>query len=211
MDDERWQKFLQIVRETGSFKYACKVASAHLKNPSGDSGQSYGVGSFNALLKRDPMKRAEYEAALSDGIAELEKIAHDRIKMPDRKPVLNKAGEIVGYSENWFAANQLLTRSLERHDNAWAQKKNISGQITNINIDGNETAAPGYLIKLSDVECLSDEQRKQLGEILRAVETHRLGFDGEVVEQQPMLAGEVVETPALPAPASIAPTATEQA
>jgi hypothetical protein len=103
-----------------------------------------------------------------------------------------------------------LLRTLERHSDEWAAKKNVSGQITNINIDGNETA-PGYLIKLSDVECLSDEQRKQLGEILRAVETHRLGVDGEVVEQQPMLAGEVVEAPALPAPASSAPTTPEQA
>jgi hypothetical protein len=186
LTEERWQKFLEVLRATGSMRYAAQCASAHIK--SGDynaGGGALGVNTFREAIKRDPIKREQYQNALDDGIAALEKMARDRCSIPDRRPILNpKTGEIIGYAENWMAANGILMRQLERHDDAFAVKKNISGQITNtnINVDGGAATAPGYLIRLDDIEALSVEQRNQLGNILRTVENHRLALEGSVVE-----------------------------
>jgi hypothetical protein len=131
IDDKRWAKFLEIVRETGLPRYAAKVASPHLRSAHERYPASAGWGSFKQHMQDHPDRRIEYEAALDEGIAVLEKLARERCTVPDSRPILDRLGQIVGHDLRWDASNRMILRTLAHADPAWSDRRevNVSGKV----------------------------------------------------------------------------------
>lgn len=188
---ERRRIFLETLRQTGSLRASATAASQHIINDGG--GYQAGRGNpragqqtFATLRRRDPEFDAEVQEAISEALGRAEVTLADRMRTPDSRPVVDKAGNVVGTDVNWRSANQLLLRFLERQDRVWVQRREVNGTQTIINGDG-APAGLSFHITADDVRKLDVEQQRQLFELLDLIQ-----------------AGQDDETKALPAPEGLA-------
>jgi len=188
---ERRKKFLAALAETGSWRYASATASAHLVRAKGGfrATERYGEESFRCLMKRDPAFAAEVQEALNAATARLEKKLIDRIDVPNRRPIYDKNGGLLGHDENWRDANVLLLRALEKcAPDEWtpAQKRSVTSNVT-VTHEGGAPAGLSYHVTAQDVLRLPPDEQRVLLALLERIEASR----------------EDEAAPALPAPAAV--------
>ena len=144
MTEERKRAFLEALAKTGSWRAAAAAASGHLVRD-GNPGSRLGVGTFAALAKRDPVFAEQVQEALNEAIANVEHTLYDRINLPNRRPVFDKQGNLLGHDENWRDANTLALRFLERHDPTWVQRKQIDGTQHVVHSDATTGSGAAYV------------------------------------------------------------------
>src|SRR3712207_5773545 len=94
--DERKRVFLDALAKTGSWRAAAAAASGHLVH-AGQAGTRLGVGTFAQLAKRDPEFAEQVREALDAAIANVEHTLYDRIHLPNRRPIFDRAGRLLGH------------------------------------------------------------------------------------------------------------------
>jgi hypothetical protein len=170
--EERKKLFLATLAQTGSWRAAAAAASGHLIRD-GHPGSRLGVGAFANLAKRDPAFAEQVREALDAAIANVEHALYDRINLPNRRPIFDKQGNLLGHDENWRDANMLGLRFLERHDQNWVQKKQIDGTQHVVHSEAGVGSGAAYVLKPADIMLLPPEKRAALIALLEDVEQAR--------------------------------------
>jgi hypothetical protein len=169
---ERRKAFLDALAKTGSWRAAAAAASGHLL-ADGHPGTRLGVGTFSQLAKRDPEFSEQVQEALNEAIANVESTLYDRIHLPNRRPVFDKQGVLLGHDENWRDANVLALRFLERHDLNWIQRKQIDGTTHVVHSDAEIGSGASYVLKPADMVLLPPEKQALLIGLLEEIEAAR--------------------------------------
>jgi hypothetical protein len=187
IDEKRWAKFIEIVKETGLPRYAAKVASPHLRNAHERYPAAAGWGSFKQHIHDHPERRIEYENALDEGIAVLEKLARERCTVPDSRPILDRLGQIVGHDLRWDAANRMILRTLAHADPAWSDRRevNVSGKVEHtLSLKDQQNSFPVFT---ADLGRLSPEDADMFFALTDKMQTLR--EDAEQAEKMKALPG----------------------
>lgn len=203
VNEARRRAFLDVLRQTGIFTWACRAASPHSERGC--------VNSFRDLMKRDPTFAAEVREAQEVADARLEREAlrrgvegvpegvfqkGQRVYETDPETGERRPATIIRYSDN------LLLRLLEKRDpDSWAQHRKLEHKGSAV------PAGAVAAIALSDVNYLSDEQRRQLAGILRTIQSRRQDDSEVVVDADWTEVEEEGETSALLAPPTDEPMA----
>lgn len=162
LTQERIDKFLEVLRTTGS-SYAAAVAAT----PHG-AGEHPGYSSFRDLRKKDPAFALAWQEAEAEYVGKLEEAMAKWSTTPRRRPVVSgKTGEVVGFDEQ-SPDPRLLLASLRRHrPDAWNEKKQleVSGDIQH-QVSGGVTMAQ---IDAQDVMRLPPDKREQFAALLQQI------------------------------------------
>jgi hypothetical protein len=126
-------------------------------------------------MKRDPEFAEQVREALAEAIANVEHVVYDRIHLPNRRPIYDRNGVLLGYDESWKDANTLALRFLEKHDATWVQRKQIDGTQTVIHTDAEMGSGAAYVVKPADLMLLPPESRLALLDLLQQIEDARDG------------------------------------
>jgi hypothetical protein len=186
LTEKRWQLFLKALRETGLVRVAAQAASPHLIDPGTNAGGMYaGVATFMREIQRNPTRKAEYEAACDDGQATLERIARERLTIPDRRPVLDRMGKLVANEDRWESANRLLLRTLSKLDSSWSDKREISGSVKHEHEFSESAGGAAYTIRLDDLALLGTSDARELMGLLAKLEDAREAAKLPASDQQP--------------------------
>lgn len=120
LTEEREEKFLDVLRDTGVFDWAALQASP-------GRTKTGAASTFRTAMYRDPEFAAEVEAARAEALSRLEKTAYERGLHGHQRPIYQR-GRLVGHETVYD--NALLLRVLARYDSRWAAKSRIEGHIT---------------------------------------------------------------------------------
>lgn len=187
---ERKRIFLDELAKHGVFRYAAAAASGHLVARNGYTCDSNcGEQTFATWMKQDPAFAEQVRGALQVAVGNLEKKLIDRIDVPNVRPIYDKQGNRLGEDVNWRDANVLLLRALERHDQAWIQKKQIDGTTHVITSDADVGSGAAYVLKPTDMLLLPAERRAELMSLLEEIEAARGTGDPLYIEQRAALPG----------------------
>ena len=163
---ERIDKFLNVLRTTGSSYAASAAATPH------GAGEHPGYSTFRDLRKKDPAFALAWREAEAEYVGKLEEAMAKWSTTPRRRPVVSgKTGEVVSYDEQ-PPDPRLLLASLRRHrPDAWNEKKQleVSGDIQH-QVSGGVTMAQ---IDAQDVMRLPPKEREQFAELLEQIITLR--------------------------------------
>lgn len=166
MTEERKEKFLAALRESGSFRDAATAAT-----PTGVPGDgAYGQTSFRREMQIDPEFKQAVEEARAIAIGKLEKELTRRAFVPDRRPIADKLGNIVATAESWQAANALALQILAKlSPEEWtpAQKRTIDTTVKHVGQNGH--AGIGFTITPLLTTFLNDDEKLQLSTLMRAM------------------------------------------
>lgn len=186
--EARKQAFLEVLRATGSFRRAATAASPHLGEDNRADRLGRGSESFRDTMRKDPTFAAAVQEAIDAYIGDLENLLQERLRTPNRRPIFDKNGNQIGVEENMRDANLLLLRALERMDERWAPRKQLSGQISHDHKHTHELAAaePGFSVTARDLSLLSpDDQRALLALFDKVEDARRETTDARVVADVP--------------------------
>jgi hypothetical protein len=165
--ESRKQAFLKVLRETGSFRAACRAASPHA------TGEHAGSSTWHDLMRHDPEFAAAVEQAKDDFVAMAEQeLVRRSFEVPTR-PVLNRAGEVVGQIEDRMSADRMLMNLIRRHAPEYRETKalEVSGQIEH---------RAHLMLKPVDILLLDEPDRVRLIELLEQIQDRRNGRRVEV-------------------------------
>jgi len=188
MTEARKRAFLDVLRQTGSFRRAATLASPHLGDDDRPDRKGRGAETFRDQMRRDPTFAAAVQEAIDAYIGDLENLLQERLRTPNRRPIFDKNGNQIGVEENMRDANLLLLRALERMDERWAPRKQISGQISHDHQHTHELAAaePGFNVTARDLALLSPADQRALLDLFDKVEdARRETADARVVATVP--------------------------
>jgi len=176
--EARKRAFIEALRATGVFVWAARAASPHAQDRHG------GSSGFRDLMAREPMFRAEVEAAIEEANARIEREAVRRAIEGVPRAVYQKGAQAVGADGKPAVETVYSDRLLEvllrsRIPATYGDRKTVElhGSVDHRHV--------GLLITPADLVALDGSQRSQLATILRTIAAHR---------------GETDVTPALPAP-----------
>ena len=153
MTEERKQKFLEALAESGS---ACAAARAATPHPTGRRG---GYSSFQALAARDPEFAAAVVEARSRALGKVEDAIMRRAVEGVRRPVY-QGGVLVGHERVY--SDPLLLRLAARLDPAWAERQRVE-----------QTHSCALLLEPADVELLNDGDAEMLTRLLGVIAERR--------------------------------------
>ena len=176
LTQERIDKFLDVLRSTGSPYAASAAATPH------GTGEHPGYSSFRDLRKKDPAFALAWQEAEAEYVGKLEEAMAKWSTTPRRRPVVSgKTGEIVGYDEQ-PPDPRLLLASLRRHDSRWREKQEleVSGQVDHQHSGGITMAA----IDARDVMRLPPPEREKFADLLQRIVNLREQATN-VIEHQP--------------------------
>lgn len=137
---KRRETFLKVLRETGSFRAACKAASPH------SSGEQFASSTWYDLRRRDPEFEAQVQAALNDFIGDAEAELTRRAFEPEIKRHYSRDGVLIAEERSNRESNKLLTRLLARHDPEWRERTSleVSGSVGHVSY----TLSPETIMQL---------------------------------------------------------------
>lgn len=127
----RREKYLAVLRSTGSHSAASREASHHLPAKTGDNRKAIGYQSFLDLRKNDPTFAVACEEALADCLAGVETAIMDRAMKPPTRPVLDREGNVVAVWEDRNSSDRLLLKvaaKLNREE--WSERATIDHNVT---------------------------------------------------------------------------------
>lgn len=172
----RKKVFLETLRQTGSMRAAAAAASPHCaKQRASANGSGPGYESFRDAIRKDPEFAEEAKAAMNEALGSAEQVLAKRMLTPDRRPIFDKQGQLLGFQEDTRNANTLLLRFLERHDSGWAPRKHVTGEMQHTHTDASlgDAAGYAYIVRSADVLALPPDERAQLIGLLEKIEAAR--------------------------------------
>jgi hypothetical protein len=176
MTQARRDAFLKSLREHGVFMAAARDASPNCSTIAGPSQ------SFKDLMARDDVFRQEVEAAIEEANAKVELEIHRRAVEGYEEPVFYM-GEVVGSIRKW--SDRLLElRAKGALPDKYAPERNMrmTSELTTTTI-----AAGSLVLSVNDLELLSDDEARQLTDLLQLIETRRHVGTIEHIEHRPVL------------------------
>lgn len=176
MTEERKVTFLAEYARTGSFKYASAAASGLVAARNGTQPKSnVGEETFRQLIKNDPEFAEAVAQARTLAVGNLEAKLIDRIDLPNTRPVLDKAGNVVATEVNYRDCNVLLLRALERFaPGDWVQRRQVDANTTVTHTNA-ELGSGGhaYVVQQRDILVLEPEERVAFMTMIRKIENVR--------------------------------------
>lgn len=173
MTDERRQRFIEALRQTGSMRAAARLATGETGSAADDKQQfGYAYTSFVRERRVNPDFDLACREALEEAWGRLEESLMERAYKPDvRRQYDAKTGRLIGESEGWEPANRLARAILARADQSWVEsaKRTIESNVTVTHNGGNGGSA-GVNLPFEDVQkFLTLEERGQLTNLLRVM------------------------------------------
>jgi hypothetical protein len=179
VSQERQDVYCRVLSETGSHFEAARAATPfpNEMKPREDGviNSPSGYNTFLRLRKSDPIFAARVDEAMSIALARAEAELSRRMFVATERATLDRAGNIVHISKDFRNADMLLKTFLARHRPEWIDSQRKSVEATVHHVGGNNAPGSGfgYTIRAADIELLSDEDRKLLGELVGRIEDAR--------------------------------------
>jgi hypothetical protein len=128
---------------------------------------------FKNTLRRNPAWQARWDDAKSAALAWVEQSIADACRNPDRKPIFDKAGRLLGYAEDSCNKNWMLMNMARRLDPAaWSERRRleVDGQV---DVKHSAVRPSDYTLSAEDVFRLSPADQQALFALLQKVEEGR--------------------------------------
>jgi hypothetical protein len=185
ISDAEWRLVIDTLRQHGPDSAKAVLAR----------GQTQGDGrparrtTLNDVLKRDPIRRAQWEDAEREFLTQFVKVMHESAVTPEViKEYDRKTGRLVRERISRRDMNWAALMVLRRYDPAWRDRKavEVNGQIQHDHT--HQLGSPtGFVLNPEEIALLPAEKAQQLLELLYEVEALKLenesGPTRELIDQ----------------------------
>jgi hypothetical protein len=172
INDTEWRVCIDTLREHGPD--AAKAVLA--RGATHADGRPARRTTLGDTLRRDPLRRAEWEDAERDFLCQFVRVIHESAKTPDViRRFDKKTGALVEERTDRRNSNWAALMVLRRYDPKWRERKavEVNGQIQHDH--QHSLGAPtGFVLKPDDIALLPADDARRLLELLTRVEELKL-------------------------------------